>query len=255
MLKTMLYDLTKSFMKTDCKTIVCCSADNHLRISSTTDDKQLYIYAESIADGWDCKEFAFRDWASVASIISSFYDVNEPDNCSMMLNKNDEDYPTLLRVKTGRMEMVHYLQSYSFISKQEDLLNTYKGKKFNIKPVEASDPNLLSGFTPDIMTKLSKLSSMTGEKYFKIKREDDKIYFCFGDETKTIDNGKILVQTDYNGTFTDNGLYFSVDYLGIAVNSLKNQDMLVKFDGKLITVSGKNDISNKVMVIVGKKEV
>ena len=52
MLKSMLNDLTKSFMKTDCKTIVCHpSSTGNLRISSVTDDAQLYIYAESVASG------------------------------------------------------------------------------------------------------------------------------------------------------------------------------------------------------------
>lgn len=255
MLKTMLYDLTKSFMKTDCKTIVCHSGNGHLKISSSTDDKQLFIYAESVADGWDCKEFAFRDWASVSSIISSFYDVNEPDNCSMLLSKNDEDYPTMLKVKTGRMEMIHYLQSYTFISKQEDLHNAYKAKRFNAKQIEDGDTNILKDFNADLMSKLSKLSAMTGEKSFKIKKDGTNIYFCFGDETKTIDNGKILVQSDYTGTFVDRDLYYNVDYLGIAVNSLKKQNMKIKIDGSLITISGKNDISTKVMVVMGKKEV
>ena len=51
------------------------------------------------------------------------------------------------------------------------------------------------------------------------------------------------------------GLFFSVEYLGIAVNSLKDQNMKIKYDGGIITVCGGNDISNKVMAIVGKKEV
>ena len=253
MLKTMLYDLTKSFMKTDCKTIVCHpSSDDNLRISSTTDDKQLYIYAESIATGWDNKEFAFRDWASVASIISSFYDNNNPDTSSFLLEKDAEDYPNILRVKNGVMKMTHYLQNYTFNSRQDDLLNNYKSKKFTLKSL---DINSMPDFTAETMSKVSKLSALTGEKYFRVQKDGNDLYFCFGDESKTIDNGKILVQTNYNTVFTDKKLYFSVDYLNIAVSSLKDQDMMIKYDGGLITVCGQNNVSRKVIAVVGKKEI
>ena len=248
MLKDMLYNLTKSFMKTDCKTIVCHPGDGHLRISSTTDDKQLYIFAESIADGWDCKEFAFRDWQSVSQIISSFYG----DTCEMKIEKDQEDYPNILRIKNGSMKMTHYLQNYTFISRQDDLLNSYKGKKFTLK---GADTNSFPDFTADTMSKITKLSNLTGEKYFKIKKEGTDLYLTFGDESKTIDNGKILIQTTYTTPFTDSNLYFSVDYFNIAVSSLKDQDMMIKFDGKSIQVSGQDNISKKVMVILGKKEI
>jgi len=253
MLKSVLADLTKSFMRTDCKTIVCHpSSDKKLRVSSTTEDKQLYIYAESVNDGWDNKEFAFRDWAGVAAIISSFYDSSTPDACIMKLECDEQDYPNVLKIKNGAMKMTHYLQNYTFISRQDDLLNAYKGKKFTLKSLEE---NSMPNFDADMMSKISKLSSLTNEKYFKVKKEGEDLYFVFGDESKTIDNGKILVQANYTTPFTDKGLYFSVEYLGIAVNSLKDQNMKIKYDGGLITVCGSNDISNKVMAIVGKKEV
>lgn len=253
MLKTMLYDLNKSFMKTDCKTIVCHpSSDKKLRISSTTDDKQLYIYAESINDGWDTNEFAFRDWASVASIINTFYNPESPESCELKLECDEQDYPNILRIKSGLMKMTHYLQNYTFISRQDDLLNSYKGKKFTLKSL---DKNYLTEFTPDTMTMISKLSAITGERYFKVKKDTNGLSFYFGDETKTIDNGNILVQSGLCTEFSDKGLYFSVDYLNIAVNSLKNQNMMIKCDGSIITICGSNDISKKVIAIVGKKEV
>ena len=253
MLKSMLADLTKSFMRTDCKTIVCHpSSDKKLRVSSTTEDKQLYIYAESVNAGWEYNEFAFRDWASIAAIISSFYDSSSPESCVFKLESDEQDYPNVLKIKNGVMKMTHYLQNFTFISRQDDLLNAYKGKKFTLKQI---DVNCMPEFTADTMTKISKLSALTGEKYIKVKKEGNDLYFVFGDETKTIDNGKILVQTNYTTPFTDKGLFFSVEYLGIAVNSLKDQNMKIKYDGGIITVCGSNDISNKVMAIVGKKEV
>lgn len=253
MLKTMLYDLTKSFMKTDCKTIVCHpSDDGKLRISSTTDDKQMYIYAESINDGWKHKEFAFRDWTSVASIISSFYNPNEPTLCELTLQCNDEDYPNILKIKSGRMKMTHYLQNYTFISRQDDLLNAYKGKKFQLKGL---DETSFEDFDSDTMSRISKLSALTGENNFKVGLEGSDLYFYFGDATKTIDNAKICVCENYTEPFKDKGLYFSVEYLVIAINALKDQNMKMKFDGNLITVCGENGVSKKVIAIVGKKEV
>ena len=72
MLKTVLADLSKSFTKADMKTVVVHPSDtNRLRVSCCTDDKQYYVFGESIADGWVEKEFAFRDWVSISSIISS----------------------------------------------------------------------------------------------------------------------------------------------------------------------------------------
>ena len=249
MLKSMLNDLTRSFMKTDCKTIVCHpSSDGNLRISSVTDDAQLYIYAESIATGWDKKEFAFRDWSSVASIISAF---NGTEGFDIKLQCNDEDYPYLMKAKNKHMSMAHYLQNYTFISRQDDLLNSYKGRKFTLKSL---DQNYMPNFNATTMSEISKLASLTGEKSFRVKKEGNDLYFCFADETKTIDNGKIKVEENYSFQFTDKGLFFNVDYLNIAFNSLKDQNVMMKFDGGMITVCGSNDVSKKVIAIVGKKD-
>lgn len=254
MLKTILNDLVKSFVKTDCKTVVCHSSDNgNLRISTTTDDKQMYIYTESVEGGWNTKEFAFRDWSAISSIISSFYDSENPDKCVMTLDKDSEDYPNVLNVKNGRMKMTHYLQNYTFISRQDDLLNAYKGKKFHLK---APTVGYIDTFDIDTMRSVSKLSSLTGEKLFRIGMEGTGLYFYFGDETKTIDNAKICVCENYEHSYVDKGLKFSVDYLNIAFNSLRtHNDVKMKIDGGTIVVSGSNDISNKVVAVIGKKEV
>lgn len=253
MLKTVLADLSKSFTKADMKTVVVHPSDtNRLRVSCCTDDKQYYVFGESIADGWIEKEFAFRDWVSISSIISSFYNPSEPDKCVMTLERNDEDYPTTLKVKSGRMKMIHYLQNYTFISRQDDLLNTYKGKKFQLKDF---DENYFTDFDADTMARISKLSSLTGEKHFKVGLEDRDLYFYFGDANKTIDNAKICVCEDYQLEFKDKGLFFSVDYLATAINSLKDQNMKIRYDGGVITICGENEVSKKVMAVVGKKEI
>ena len=81
------------------------------------------------------------------------------------------------------------------------------------------------------------------------------MYFCFADETKRIDNGKIKVEENYSFPFTDKGLFFNVDYLNIAYNALKDQNIMMKFDGGMITLCGQNDISRKVIAVIGKKDV
>ena len=81
------------------------------------------------------------------------------------------------------------------------------------------------------------------------------LYFYFGDESKTIDNGKILVDKNYSLDFADKGLKFSAEYLQIAFKSLEDQNLKMKFDGGIITLCGSNNISNKVIAIVGKKDV
>lgn len=252
MLEKVLADLSKSFTRTDVKTVVCHpSDDNRLRVSCHTDDKQLYIYGESKDTNWNEKEFAFRDWTSISSIISSFYNSDEPESCVMKLEKNDEDYPSVLKVKNGSMKLTHYLQNYTFISKQDDLLVAYKGKRFTLKSL---DKDYMEEFTQDTMSRVSKLSSLTGEKYFKVKKDGDGLFFCFGDESKTIDNAKICVQTKYDVPFTDKDLYFSVDYLGIAFGALKDSKKM-KFDGGTIVICGDNDVTTKVIALVGKKEL
>lgn len=254
MLKTMLYDLTKSFVKSDCKTIVFHgSSDGKLRVSSTTDDKQLYIFAESIDNSWNEKEFAFRDWNAITSIISSFYDHDNPEKCSITLEKDSEDYPILMKIKNGRMKMTHYLQNYTIIARQEQLLSSYKGKKFQLK--EPSE-NYIETFDSNDMRNISKLSSLTSEKLFRIGIENKELYFYFGDESKTIDNAKICVCENYDYPYAGKDLYFSVDYLNIAFNSLKNHDdVKLKIDNSMIVLSGKNDVSNKIIAIIGKKNV
>lgn len=253
MLKIVLADLSKSFTKTDMKTVVVYPSDtNKLRVSCCSDDKQYYVFGESINDGWTEKEFAFRDWNSVSSMISSFYSYDEPEKCSMTLEKNSEDYPTILKIKNGRMKMTHYLQNYTFISRQDDLLNNYKGKKFQLK---GFDENYFTDFSADTMSRITKLSALTGAKHFRVGLEDRDLYFYFGDETKTIDNAKICVCEDYQVDFKDKGLFFAVEYLAIAVSALKDQNMKIKYDGGVITLCGENDVSSKVMAIVGKKEV
>ena len=98
--------------------------------------------------------------------------------------------------------MTHYLQNYTFISRQDDLLNTYKGKKFQLKDF---DENYFTDFDADTMARISKLSSLTGEKHFKVGLEDGDLYFYFGDSNKTIDNAKICVCEDYQVEFKDKG--------------------------------------------------
>lgn len=253
MLKTMLYDLNKVFNKGDMKTIVVHNSDGKMRISCHTDDKQLYAFGESINDSWNEKEFAFRDWSCVSAILSSFYDNTEPEKCSMTLEKNDEDYPNVLKVKSGRTKMTHYLQNYTFISRQEDLLNMYKGKKFTLKPLTN---NYLIDFDSSSMSKISKLSGISGEKTFRIGLENGDLYFYFGDETKTIDNAKICVCESYSNQIMDKGLSFSVEYMNIAYNALRDcENINIKVDSGMIVLSGENEVSKKVMAVVGKKEI
>ena len=153
-------------------------------------------------------------------------------------------------IKNSYMNMTHYLQNYTFINRQDDLLNEYKGKKFQLKSVEE---NTMPDFNRDLMRQIMKLSSLTNETLFKVGMEDNGLYFYFGDEEKTIDNAKICVCKDYQEEFKNKGLMFNVNNLNLAFNSLYDQNIKIRYDGGTIVLSGDNDVSRKVIALVGKK--
>lgn len=245
MLKNVLNDINKTFNKLDMKMIVVHSNDNHLRVSCHTDDKQMYIFVESNENNWDEKEFAFRDYSAISSLMSSL-----SDDVSIKIKNNEEGYPYVLNIKNSYMNMTHYLQNYTFINRQDDLLNEYKGKKFQLKSVEE---NTMPDFNRDLMRQIMKLSSLTNETLFKVGMEDNGLYFYFGDEEKTIDNAKICVCKDYQEEFKNKGLMFNVNNLNLAFNSLYDQNIKIRYDGGTIVLSGDNDVSRKVIALVGKK--
>jgi hypothetical protein len=245
MLKSVLADINKTFNKLDMKMVVVHSSDGHLRVSCHTDEKQMYVFVESIDDKWTQKEFAFRDYSVISSLMSSF-----SDDMVFDIKCNEEDYPNILKIKNKYVNMTHYLQNYTFISRQDDLLNEYKGKKFQLKPVET---NLFVNFDKDLMRQIMKLSALTNETLFKIGLENNNLYFYFGDESKTMDNAKICVCENYEGEFKDKGLLFNVNNLNIAFNSLNDQDVKMRYDGGTFVLSGENEISRKVIALVGKK--
>lgn len=245
MLKTILNDVNKTFNKMDMKMIVVHSNDGKLRLSCHTDEKQMYMFVESKNDGWEEKEFAFRDYSVISSLMSSF-----SDDIKIKIKKNDEGYPYVLNIVSEYMNMTHYLQNFTFINRQDDLLAEYKGKKFQLKPVET---NTMVDFNKDLMRQIMKLSSLTNETLFRVGLENNDLYFYFGDEEKTIDNAKICVCKDYQEEFKNKGLMFNVNNLNLAFNSLYDQNIKIRYDGGTIVLSGENDISTKVIAIVGKK--
>lgn len=247
-----LNDLSKMFSKMDLKNIVVYkSEENTMKVSSHTDDKQVYLYAESKENNWKYNEFAFRDWTSISSIISTFINSNNDTTCNVLIETDKDNYPTLMKFRSDNIYMTYYLQNYTFLSRQDDLYNVYKGKKFQLSSVLE---NQLTDFTNNTMLLINKLSSILNEKYFRIKLENNMLYFCFGDETKTMDNGKICVSKNYTYPLKNKDLLFSVDYLFNAYSALKDQNIKIKFDGATLLLSGENEISKKVIAIIGKNE-
>lgn len=251
MIKTVLSKISKALNKSDMKTVVVYPSDsNNLRLSCHTDDSQYYVYCESKTDGWKTQEFAFRDWSSISSVMSIFYDSRNPSSLKMDFDYNEEGYPYLIKFKNNNMKMTYYLQNYTFISRQNDILQAYKGKKFCLKHITESALEDLDG---SLITQVSKLSGITAEKSFRVAKEGDNLYFYFGDESKTIDNAKLLIQSNYPKAFIDKGFSFSVDYFTSAYNALKDMNPRVRIDSNIIFITGDDEDVTITIAISGTK--
>ena len=162
---------------------------------------------------------------------------------------NDYNYPHLATFSAGRLKVNHYLQSYNMISSQQDLLNNYSKKKLNLKEFSGEGDNYI---TDEVVKNISKMSSLLGEKTFRLKSTNEGIFALFGNENQTIDNGLIQISDIVeNIEFKDN-MYFSVEYF---INMFKamsiNEEYKIKVFPDKIVFCGRNDVTSKVGIVVG----
>ena len=249
MLEKVFLDVNKLFNKFEFKPVVVYqSATKHCCISCRTFDDKVFAYAESNEDGYEDKEFAIRDWSIMNSILGTFSGDNE-DKLKVKLVYNDYNYPHLATFSAGRLKVNHYLQSYNMISSQQDLLNNYSKKKLNLKEFSGEGDNYI---TDEVVKNISKMSSLLGEKTFRLKSTNEGIFALFGNENQTIDNGLIQISDIVeNIEFKDN-MYFSVEYF---INMFKamsiNEEYKIKVFPDKIVFCGRNDVTSKVGIVVG----
>lgn len=245
MLKETLFEADKLFNKLNLETVVVySSSDNHCCMSCHTDDDLAYVYTKNKKEGYTTKEFAIRSWSSIHSVINSF----DNENLNIKIEKDDSDYPNLLKINNGRVKMTYYLQNYSFLSNQNELLETYNNKKFELGQLkEGNAEELDESYVRDI----TRLSGLLSEKYFRIGGDSEN-YIYFGDENQSIDNGKIHIGNigGYNQWKPE--MYFSVEYFSAMYRSLADQNIKVKFTPQQIIMIGENDNAIKVAILRGK---
>ncbi len=246
MLKETLYEADKLFNKFDLNTVVVySSSDNHCCMSCHTNDDLAYLYVKNKSEGYTDKEFSIRSWNSIHSILSSF---NNDDTLNIKVEKDSEFYPNVFKISQNRIKMTYFLQNYSFLSNQSELLDEYKNKKFELnKLTEGNADDLDESYVKDI----TKLSSLTNEKYFRIGGSDNN-YIYFGDENQSIDNGKIDIGNIGGYNQWKNEMYFSVDYFSAMYRSLMDCNIKIKFTPQQIIMIGENDNTIKVGILRGK---
>lgn len=247
MLKNTLIEADKLFNKFDLETVVVYpSSDSHCCISCHTNDDLAYLYVKNKNEGYTTKEFGLRNWSSIHSIIGSLS--NNENSLSIKVENDTSDYPSVFKLTNGRIKMTYFLQNYSFISNQNELLEEYKNKKFELGQLrEGNADELNESYIKDI----SKLSALLSEKYFRIGGNVDN-YIYFGDENQSIDNGKIDIGTIGGYNQWKSEMYFSVEYFVAMYRSLLDCDVKIKFTPQQIIMIGENENIIKVAILRGK---
>ena len=245
MLKETLIEADKLFNKFDLNTVVVYpSSDNHCCISCHTDDDLIWLFAKNNNEGYTINQFAFRTWSSIHSVISSF--PNETLN--IKIENDNSNYPQLLRIASGRIKMNYFLQNYTFLSNQPELLSEYENKRINLNYLNDSNGDELDD---NIVKDITRLSALLNEKYFRIGKDSEN-YIYFGDENQSNDNGKIYIGNigGYNEWLPE--MYFSVEYFAAMFRSLNEQNIKIKFTPKQIIMFGNNNNVSKVVILRGK---
>lgn len=250
MLRETIIEADKLLNKFDLETVVVYpTEENHCCISCKTNDDIVYVYTENKKSGYDTQMFGLRNWSSMHSIISSFYNADDDTSMKMKIESDTDNYPVLIKISSGRLKMTYFLQNYSFVSNQSDLKESFEKRKFRLgKNIESNCDNLDESIVKDIC----KLSALTNEKYFRIGHNENGNYIYFGDENQSVDNGKIDIEDIGGINNWKDDMYFSVEYFSAMYRSLTDCNLMVKFAPTQIIMIGENDNVVKVGAIRGK---
>lgn len=250
MIKDILVEANKTLGRFNFKTVVMFPKDNHCCLSAVTEDSLCY-YSIMSKEPYNHKEFAFRDWNNITSLLGTFHDAFDENAFQIDIKVNEEDYPNIIEFVNGRMKYKHYLQSYSFISKQEDMLTNYKRKKFTLKALEEN-------YVPDVnikdLAQLSRISNVLNEKYFHFEQDDaNDLYVCYGDSEISADNAKVLIQENYEKMDFDKTDLFYSQYLTETAKGFNGADFKIQVKPNMIVICSENDTAIKVIAIKSKK--
>ena len=250
MLRQTLIEADKLFSKFDLETVVVYPSDeSHCCMSCKTNDDLAYVFIENKSSGYDYKQFGIRSWASIHSIVNSFYSKDDDKTMNLKIDTDESMFPTLMKITSGRLKMTYFLQNYSFISNQQELNESFEKKRFKLgKSIVGNGELMDESIVKDIM----KLSSLTNEKYFRICHNDRDNYIYFGDENQSVDNGRINIGEIGGINNWKDDMYFSVDYFSAMYRSLIDDNLKIKFAPTQIIMIGENDNVIKVGALRGK---
>lgn len=243
-MKNILLEADKLFSKLELENVVMYPNDmGNACLSCCTNDDLTYVFVLSKSNDYTTKEFSFRNWASIHSVISSFWgNINE---LNIDVDNDKNNYPQRLKISNSRINMNYYLQNYSFISNQQDLLNIYKKKKFCLASIKDGFTDL----TTDIVKDINRMSSLTLEKQFHIKCKDGT-FIVFGEETHTVDNGSVKISDD-NLLNVDKSFNFNIDYFLKLYASLNGDNFICRFLNDKIIMTNETETFLKVAIIRG----
>lgn len=243
MLKDTLLQSDSLLNKLDMTTIVVYpSKNNNCCVSCHTNNDLVYTFIKSKSSDYNEKEFAIRNWSSLHNILNSFDDIN------LKIYYDSESYPTFFELKNNRIKMKYYLQNFTFTKNQSDMYEEYSKKKISLGVI--NDGIIIDS---DVIKDIACLSSLTKEKWFRLKSDNNKLYIYFGDENQSIDNGSILISDDYYIDDIKDDVYFSIDYFINIYKSLYDEKYFkikILSDKIIYTYEDENYI--KVAILRGK---
>ena len=252
MLKKTLLDADKLLSKIDLKTVVVYSSqNNNCCISCHTDDDLAYVFVKSNEDGYTEKEFSLRSWNSMHSILGSFCNPETVDNLKLKFGYDSETYPNTIEFKNGRLKLTHFLQNYSLLRNQQELLADYTKKKLALNQFSGDGDYIDDGVVKDI----SRMSGLVNEKLFRINyKESIGTYVYFGDENQSADNGSIVIDENESSVLYKNDVYFPVDYFVNIYKAMSGDGFKMKLYADKIIMINNGDVTSKVAIIRGKHQ-
>jgi hypothetical protein len=250
MLRQTLIEADSLFNKFDFETVVVYpSSSEHCCISCKTSDDLVYAFVEDKGEEYTTKMFGLRNWSSIHTIISSFYNKDDESSLKIDIDTDDGGSPKVFNISSGRLKMKYFLQNYSFIVNQQDLKDKFDQRKFGLQHTLESNAGEL---TEDIVKDICRLSSLTNEKYFRITFKDGNNYIYFGDENQSVDNGSINIGNIGGTNIWKENTYFSVDYFSALFRSMYKDTIKVKFLPERILMASENDNAYRVGALRGK---
>ena len=249
-LKDALISSDELFGKFELEGVVCYPSDNKTCcISGTTEDDLVYLFSEYKDNEveYDTKEFAVRKWNQIHHILNI---CNSTDSLDLRIEPDSYTYPRIAYFSYENIQITHYLQNYTFISNQPDLLTLYKQKRFELRKAGEITTETIPLETVKM---LGRFSTLLNEKYFRIGKSNGMDCLYLGDMEQSIDCAKVFLENESRDVEWRKETYFSIDYFNQLYRALgANENVKVRFLANKIIMSNNSNNCNKIGVLSGK---